>query len=146
MIAKSLIAAAAIAGSALAFAPVEASAKTNWDIHIGLGSFLPSYEVYDAPIYFEPRPVYRAPRYIYEYEDDYGYEVRPRHRNFVRSYQNHGSACKNGKNVLRSAGFRNVEAYDCSAPTYGYSGWKHGGFYKVRLNSEGDIISVRQID
>jgi hypothetical protein len=147
MIAKSLIAAAAIAGSVIALAPVDASAKTNWDISIGLGGFLPSYEVYDAPIYVEPRPVYHAPRYIYE--DDYGYEPRVRRHREVRRYEvqyDNGISCKRGARVLRHEGFHDVEAYDCSAPTYGYSAWKDGDLYKVRLNSDGDIVSVRQID
>jgi hypothetical protein len=147
MIAKSLIAAAAIVGSALAFAPAEASAKTNWDIHIGLGSLLPTYDVYDAPIYVEPQPIYRAPRYVYE--QDYFYQPQPRRHRVVRSYDvqyDRGMSCRYGKRIMRNEGFHDVEAYDCSAPTYGYSGWKDGDLYKVRLNSHGDIISVRQID
>jgi hypothetical protein len=132
MIAKSLIAAAAVAGSALAFAAPEASAKTNWDIQIGLG--LPVYE----ERYYEPRYVYEEPAPVYRY----------RHRPRVEYVyeEDHGISCKAGKRVVRSAGFRDVQAYDCSAPTYGYSAWRHGDLFKVRLNSEGDIISVRQID
>ncbi len=138
MIAKSLIAAAALAGSVLAVASTEASAKTNWDIHIGLGAPL-----YDVPVYDEP--VYVAPSYSYDY-----YEPAPRrfreHRYVSRSYSNYGISCNSGRRMLRSEGFHDVEAYDCSAPTYGYSAWRDGGLFKVRLNLNGDIISVRQID
>lgn len=138
MIAKSLIAAAAVAGSALAFT-AEASAKTNWDFHIGIG--VPAYPVYEQP-YYAP-PIYVQPRTVY----DYGYEPR---RRAVRRYReveyDDRLSCRGARNVVRDAGFRNVEAYDCSAPTYGYSAWKHGDLFKVRVTSSGDIISVRQID
>ncbi len=150
MIAKSLIAAAAVAGSALSFAAADASAKTNWDIQIGLGGFLPTYElpVYAAPVYRPP--VYVEHDYVYDY--DYEYDpvpprrYRPRRAQVHVNYDDHGISCKRGKRVVRSAGFNDVEAYDCSAPTYGYSAWKHGDLFKVRLNTEGDIVSVRQID
>jgi hypothetical protein len=141
MIAKSLIAAAAVAGSALAFTAADASAKTNFDVHIGLGGFLPTYEV---PIY--RAPVYIAPQYIYEDDFEPTPPRRYRHNRFVVQYDNGGIGCKRGLRVVRSAGFHNVEAYDCSAPTYGYSAWQDGGLFKVRVTSGGDIISVRQID
>jgi hypothetical protein len=147
MIAKSLTAAALVAGSALAFT-ADASAKTNWDIHIGLGNLFPAYPVYEEPIYVEPAPIYVAPHYSYELR--FSHEPRRHVRRQVRRYNDHDYSarlsCRGGKNVLRDAGFRDVEAYDCSAPTFGYSAWKHGDLFKVRVTSSGDIVSVRQID
>jgi hypothetical protein len=143
MIAKSLIAAAAaVAGSALAFT-ADASAKTNWDIHIGLGA--PVYPVYEEPIYIAPPPVYVRPHVVYQ-----NYEPIYEPRRYVRRYRDveyrEGMSCRGGRSVVREAGFRDVEAYDCSAPTFGYSAWKHGDLFKVRVTSSGDIVSVRQID
>jgi hypothetical protein len=128
---KSLIAATAIAASAVALSSVEASAKTNWDIHIGLGA--PFYPVYEEPVYIE-RPVqtYR-PHRVYRPYVEYDYVDRE-------------MSCRYGKQIVRDAGFRAVDAYDCSAPTYGYTAWKRGGYFKVRVNYQGEIVSVRNIE
>ncbi len=132
---KSLITAAAVAGTVLTFSAPEASAKTDWDIHIGLGTFLP---IYEEPAYgyryYEPEVrVYGRPRYV-------------ERRQYEHRYVDDGMSCRTGKRVVRSAGFNEVDAYDCSAPTYGYTAWKHGDMFKVRVNYQGDIVSVRQID
>jgi hypothetical protein len=128
---KSLIAATAIAASAVALSPAEANAKTNWDIHIGLGA--PLYPVYEEPVYVE-RPVYTyRPYRVYRPQVEYDYVDRQ-------------MSCRYGKQVLRDSGFRGVEAYDCSAPTYGYTAWKRGSYFKVRVNYDGEIVSVRNID
>jgi hypothetical protein len=136
MITKSLIAAAAVAGSVLA-ASTGAVAKTNWDIHIGLGA--PLFDV----------PVYTAPGYVYDYDYDYA-PVRRYHRPVRRHYidvePDYGISCSAGKRALRSRGFHDVEAYDCSAPTFGYTAWRDGGYFKVRVNTRGGIISMREID
>jgi hypothetical protein len=139
MFAKSVIAAAAIAASAVALVPAEANAKTNWDIHLGLG--LPVYPVYEEPVYIErPVRVYR-PHVEYRYVEPRVRYVQPRYR-----YVDRDMSCRYGKDVLHDAGFNSVDAYDCSAPTYGYTAWKRGGYYKVRVNYGGDIVSVRRID
>jgi hypothetical protein len=133
MIAKSFIAAVAVAGSALAFSAPEASAKTNWDIQLGIG--IPAFPVYEAPVYIErPVHVYR-PYYSRRYYEE------PRYR-----YVDEGISCGTGKEILRDSGFRGVDAYDCSAPTFGYTAWKRGGYYRVRVNYVGDIVSARRID
>jgi hypothetical protein len=139
MFAKSMIAAAAIAASAVALSPVEANAKTNWDIHIGLGA--PAYPIYDYPVYVD-RPVH-----VYRPHVEYGY-VEPRYRYAEPRYHyvDRDLSCRSGKHIVRDAGFRDVDAYDCSAPTYGYTAWRRGGYYKVRVNYGGDIVSVRRID
>jgi hypothetical protein len=131
---KSLIAASAIAATAVALAPTEASAKTNWDIHLGLGA--PFYPVYEEPVYIErPVQVYRPyrPHHVYRPYVEYDYVDRE-------------MSCRYGKQIVRDAGFRGVDAYDCSAPTYGYTAWKRGEYFKVRVNYQGEIVSVRNID
>ncbi len=131
---KSLIAASAIAASTVALSSAEASAKTNWDIHLGIGA--PFYPVYEAPVHVErPVRIYRPyrPEYVYRPHVEYRYVDRD-------------MSCRYGKQIVRDAGFRAVDAYDCSAPTYGYTAWKRGGYFKVRVNYEGEIVSVRNID
>ncbi len=127
MFKKSLIAAAALA-TVFAFASAPAKAETNVDFNIGFGfgGFGPDY----------------GPGYGFGYDDDfpdYGYHPRPRPRPHFRV------SCGEGRNVVREAGFRRVTAYDCSAPTYGYKAWRHGDLFKVKVSSNGRIISVRPI-
>lgn len=125
MFKKSLIAAAALA-TVFAFASAPAKAETNVDFNIGLGfgGFGPDY----------------GPGYGFDDDfPDYGYHPRPRPRPHFRV------SCGEGRNVVREAGFRRVTAYDCSAPTYGYKAWRHGDLFKVKVSSNGRIISVRPI-
>jgi hypothetical protein len=137
MFAKSVIAAAAIAVSAVALVSADANAKTNWDIHLGLG--LPAFPIYEEPVYIE-RPAYVHRRHHYQPRVEYRY-VEPRY-----SYSDSAMSCRYGKEILRDAGFDGVDAYDCSAPTYGYTAWKRGGYYKVRVDYSGEIVSARRID
>ena len=57
----------------------------------------------------------------------------------------YGVSCGGGRDIVRSAGFRHVTAYDCSAPTYGYKAWRDGDLFKVKVSYNGRIISVRPI-
>jgi hypothetical protein len=120
MIKKTLVAAAAVA--AVAFASVPAKADVNVDFGIGLGGFYPGYD--------------------YGYNDDYFPRHRRHHWNDYSPVINYGISCGTGRNVVRNAGFRNVSAYDCSAPTYGYNAWRHGDLFKVKVNSRGRIVSA----
>jgi hypothetical protein len=115
MITKSLIAAAAVAASLTALAPVQqAQAKVNVDINLGLGGgFYPGY--YGGGYY----PVY---------EPYYG-----------------GISCHKGKNIVKWSGFKNVHAIDCGAPVYQYKAWKFGNPYKVKVNMNGNIIGVKKL-
>jgi hypothetical protein len=127
---KSLVAAAAVVASAVALVPAEASAKTKVDVYLGLG--LPVYPVYEEPSYvYVPAP--RVRRYSYErvYEDDYDYERM---------------SCRHGARIVRGAGFRSVDAYDCRGSTFGYTAWRHGEMFKVRVNSRGTIVAVVGLD
>jgi hypothetical protein len=124
MIAKSLIAAAALAASITAFAPAqEAQAKTNIDIGIGFGfgGFYPGYG------------------YGYGYPG-YGYGYTPYHRPY---YQ--GISCRRGQKIVDWSGFNNVRAVDCSLPGYKYTAWKRGHQYLVKVNAGGNITGVNRL-
>ena len=116
MIAKSLIAAAAVAVSLTALSPVQqAQAKVNVDINLGLGGgFYPGYG-YGGGYY----PVYE-PHY-------------------------NGISCNKGRKIVDWSGFHNVQAYDCSAPVYQYKAWKNGKKYRVKVSMNGNIIGVKKI-
>ena len=96
MITKSLIAAAAVAASLTALAPVQqAQAKVNVDINLGLGGgFYPGYG--------------------YGYGGGYYPVIDP--------YYGGGISCHKGKKIVKWSGFNNVNAFDCSAPVYQYHG------------------------
>jgi hypothetical protein len=121
MITKSLIAAAAVAASLTAFAPVQqAQAKVNVDINLGLGGgFYPGYG----------------------YGGGYGGGYYP----VIDPYYGGGISCHKGKNIVKWSGFHNVNAFDCSAPVYQYMAWKFGHKYKVKVSMGGNIIGVKKI-
>jgi hypothetical protein len=122
MIAKSLIAAAAVAASLTALAPVEqAQAKIHLDVNVGIGGggFYPGYY------------------------PDYGYGGG--YYPVVDPYYGGGISCYKGKNIVKWSGFNNVHAFDCSAPVYQYKAWKFGHAYKVKVSLNGNIIGVKQI-
>ena len=122
MIAKSLIAAAAVAASLTALAPVEqAQAKVHVDINLGLGGggFYPGYY------------------------PDYGYGGG--YYPVVDPYYGGGISCNKGRKIVKWAGFYNVNPIDCSYPVYQYKAWKYGNAYKVKVNMSGDIIKVKPL-
>jgi hypothetical protein len=121
MITKSLIAAAAVAASLTALAPVQqAQAKVNVDINLGLGGgFYPGYG----------------------YGGGYGGGYYP----VIDPYYGGGISCHKGKNIVKWSGFHNVNAFDCSAPVYQYMAWKFGHKYKVKVSMGGNIIGVKKI-
>ena len=116
---KSLIAAAAVAASLTALAPVQqAQAKVNVDINLGLGGgFYPGYG--------------------YGYGGGYYPVIDP--------YYGGGISCHKGKNIVKWSGFHNVNAFDCGKPVYQYMGWKFGHKYRVKVNMGGNIIGVKKI-
>ena len=133
MLKKSLIAAAALA---TVVTLASTSAKADPDIFFGIGfGGGPGFH-HPHGGYFPPPP---PPEPVY-WGDDYGY--RPHHRpRFEDSYYSRVS-CAGGANILRRAGFRGVEADDCSAPTYSYQAWRHGEQFDIQVSSRGRIISV----
>jgi opacity protein-like surface antigen len=123
MFMKSLIATAAIAASAAVFVAAPATAKTNFDFNVVIGDG--GFGHYDGGYsYYEPRYPRR-----HRFDDEGDFRI----------------SCGRGSRVVRRAGFRNVEAYDCSAPVFGYTAMRHGDLFKVKVNSRGNIISVREI-
>jgi hypothetical protein len=122
MFTKALLAAAAVA-SVVTLASTSAKADVNVDFGIGLGGFYPAYDYgYDGPHF---------PRHH-----------RRHHWNDYPPVINYGISCGAGRNVVRNAGFRNVSAYDCSAPTFGYNAWRHGDLFKVKVNYRGQITAA----
>jgi hypothetical protein len=118
MIAKSLIAAAAVAASLTALAPVQqAQAKVHVNINLG-GGFYPGYPGYG-----------------------YGGGYYP----VIDPYFGGGISCNKGRKIVKWSGFNNVNAFDCSAPVYQYMGWKFGHKYKVKVSMSGDIVGVKKI-
>jgi hypothetical protein len=116
MIAKSLIAATAIAASVAAFAP-QADAKTNIDINVGFGLGGGYYGGgYGYPVY-NPYPVYPS----------------------------YGISCHKGRKIVKWSGFYNVHPVDCGAPVYRYHAWKFGKKFRVSVDIHGNIIKVKKI-
>lgn len=121
MFTKSLIAVAAVAASLTAAAPAQqAQAKVHVDLNLGL--YGPGYPGYGYP--------------------GYGY---PGYYPVIDPYYGGGISCMKGKSIVKWSGFKNVHAFDCSAPVYQYKAWKFGNPYRVRVNMTGDIIGVKAL-
>ncbi|MEQ1520693.1 MAG: hypothetical protein ABL936_05430 [Aestuariivirga sp.] len=114
MITKSLIAAAAVAVSLTALAPVQqAQAKVHVDINLGLGGgFYPGY--------------------------GYGGGYYP----VVDPYYGGGKSCWQVKHKLKMMNFKQVQPFDCGAPTYRFKAKKNGVHVKVKTNVWGNILAV----
>ena len=126
MITKSLIAAAAVAASLTALAPVQqAQAKVNVDINLGLGGgFYPGH----------------GHGHGYGYGYGYGGGYYPVMHPYYR-----GISCNKGRKIVNWSGFNKVHAFDCSAPVYQYRAWKNGHKYRVKVSMKGNIIGVKKI-
>ena len=126
MIAKSLIAAAAVAVSVAGFSATSANAG-KWDVDINLYpdygyGYDVGYPVYDGHVGHHPRP--------------------PHHVSPV----SWGVSCGEAKWEVKSRHFKNVKTLDCSGKTYTFSGWKHGDKYRIKVGRKhGQIISVSEI-
>ena len=120
MIAKSLIAAAAVAASLTALAPVqEAQAKHfNLDVNIYGPGFNPGY--------------------------GYGYGY-PGYYPVVDPYFGGGKSCWQVKHKLQNLNFNFVHPYDCNGPVYHYTAKKFGNPVKVTANWHGTILSVKYL-
>jgi hypothetical protein len=120
MIFKSLIAAAAVAGTALT-AAATAEAKTKVDVFLDFGG-----GYHDAG--------YGG------YDDDYGYGY---------GSGGHGGwriSCFEGQQKVKWAGFRKVRPIDCEGRTYKYKARKHGDVFVVTVKSKnGRIVNVEPL-
>ncbi len=130
---KSLIAAAVLSTAVIGVAAqAEAKTKVDFNVVIGGGEFYDGGAYYDRPVYpvFDghsrphPRPHYSRPRAV-EFDD--------------------GVSCRGGARILRQNGFNGIEAFDCSAPVYGYTAWRGSRMFNVKVNLDGDIISARRV-
>ena len=123
MIAKSLIAAAAVAtGLVVAIPSQQAEAKVNVDVGVGIGFPGYGYPAYGA------YPVYGGYPVV---DTGYGHD--------------YGISCQKGRRIVKWSGFRNVSPVDCSAPVYQYNAWKHGRPYRIKVSISGDIIKVKPL-
>lgn len=129
MIAKSLIAAAAVATGLVAAIPAQqAEAKVHVDIGVGLGGpgFYPGYPGY---------PGYGYPGYG-------GYPVVDPGYGYGGGY---GISCGKGRKIVKWNGFYNVNPVDCSAPVYQYNAWKGGMPFRVKVSISGNIVKVKPL-
>jgi hypothetical protein len=130
MIAKSLIAAAALAATMTVAMPApDAKADVDVDIGIGFGGYVPGYygggygHGYD---------------YGYDQDYDYGYGHYPTHRpNRI--------SCGTGRRIVDNSGFNRVKAVDCDLPGYRYTAHRKGHKFMVRVNGRGNITGVTRI-
>jgi hypothetical protein len=134
MLKKSLIAVAALATMVTL---ASTSAKAESDIFFGIGFGTPGLHHPHGGYFPPPAPVYSEDVFA----DDYGYRPHHRRHRFEGGYVSRVS-CSGGASILRRAGFRGVEADDCSAPTYSYQAWRHGEQFDIQVSSRGRIISV----
>ena len=142
MLFKSIIAAAAIAATAALGTATTAHADPTVGFSIGFGfadgGFMPP-----PPRHFGgPDPFW-----------DGGFHRRHRHFGWDNAYaepyaapvMNYGLSCSSAGNVVRAAGFRGVQATDCSRPVYGYEAWKRGELFRVNVSMAGRIVAVEPI-
>jgi hypothetical protein len=137
MFVKSILAAAAIVSTVALGTATSAQADPNVNFSFGVGFGMP---VYDAG-------------YQDQFEDPYFGRRFHHRRHFHHGWNDfadvppppvhYGISCGNGREILRQRGFRNVQAYSCQGPTYGYQAWKRGEFFRVAVNFRGQIVSVQ---
>lgn len=121
MLKQTIIAAAAVVASVVAFQPVEkAEARVNIGVGIGIpgyygGGYAPGY--YGGGYgYYAPRPRYYAPR-------RYG-----------------RISCGSARRIVRNHGYYRVRAVDCSGSRYTFHAKRGGVWYRLRLKSHSGRI------
>ena len=120
-----------IAALASAFAMGTAQADPNFSFGVGFGAdpFSAGYSDGTYMRHYEPRPWgFDGPDSRWDHHPRYGYGYR--------------LSCGAGVNVVRAQGFHGVQPVDCSAPVYGYQGWKYGRPYDIRVSMRGQVIGV----
>ena len=128
---KTVLATAALA-STLAIGAAKADPTFSFGVGFGAdpfsagysdGTYMRHYEAhpwgFDGPDYGGDHPHY-----------GYGYRI----------------SCGAGVNVVRAQGFHGVRPVDCSAPIYGYRGWKYGQPYDIQVSMRGQVIGVSPSD
>ena len=142
MFVKSIFAAAAIAATVALGSATSAQADPNVNFSFGIG--VPFYgSGYDSGYGYGPDPYYqphfRHHRHHYQDWNDYA-DLPPPPPPVA-----YGISCSTGRNILRQNGFRDVQAYDCQGPVYGYQAWKRGEMFRVAVNFRGQVVSVNPV-
>lgn len=146
MFVKSILAVAAISSViGLASVPAKADPQISVGIGLGFGGYDSGYGGYNGGY-----GVFDGGYDDYGYGDDYSDDYPRQRFHQRRVYETYaparyGVSCNTGRNIVRSSGYRNVRAYDCSAPTYGYKASRDGDLYQVKVSSRGRIISARPL-
>jgi hypothetical protein len=124
MISKALLVSAAAVGLLLA-QPQTASAGVDIDVGVGY-PYSPAYPAQYDPDY-QTYPSYHNGGY--DEDDDYD-----------------RISCWQGRRIVRSAGFRNVQTLRCYGDIYRYRAWRRGQQWRVSVDSDtGRIIRARPI-
>ena len=132
---KKLIFAAAAVASVVTLASVPAKADPDFFFGIGFGgdAFDSGYSDGTYMRREEPRPWgFDGPDQPWEHRRHHGYGYGYGYR----------LSCGAGVNVVRAQGFHGVRPVDCSAPVYGYQGWKYGRPYDIQVSMRGQVIGV----
>lgn len=120
MISKVLLVSAAAAGLLLA-QPQKASAGVDVDVNLGGSPYYPA----------QPYPSYPSYHHDGGYDEDEEYDR---------------INCWQGRRIVRSAGYRNVQTQRCYGDIYRYSGWKRGHQWRVSVDADtGRIIRARVV-
>ncbi|MEP6828403.1 MAG: hypothetical protein ABJA10_10050 [Aestuariivirga sp.] len=132
---KTTIAVAAIAATAALSAATAAHADPSVGVSIGFGFA----DFGSGPRHFRgPDPFFdgrfHRPHRQFGWAPDYPAPV-----------MSYGLSCSSAGNVVRAAGFRGVQATDCSRPVYGYEAWKRGELFRVNVSVAGRIVAVEPI-
>ena len=154
MLFKATLVAAAIAATAALSTARTAQADPSVSVSIGLGfgDFAP--EPRDNFLEADPTwddQYHHNHHHFSEAEQFGGEEFHRERRHFgYNAYypaprSRYGLSCSSAGNVVRAAGFRRVQATDCSRPVYGYEAWKRGELYRVNVSVAGRIVAVEPI-
>lgn len=54
-------------------------------------------------------------------------------------------SCSKARRIVERSGFGKINTTDCSAPNYGFTGWKAGQKFSIRVNHWGNITRVQAI-
>ncbi len=134
MIKNTIIAAAAVAASAIALQPGTAHAGSKVQFHIGVGV---PYHGYHAGHY---RPYYGPVHYAAPRPYAYGHYA-PAPRPVYRAV-----SCRGARHVLRSRGFHHIRANDCRGGRYGFTASRYGKRFYVTVSARsGRIIGKIRI-
>ena len=131
---KKILAASALAASIIFGMATASEAKTNVHIYFGVPHYSyqvgPDYRYRDGYGWYNPGGDY----YDGSFYDGQGFYDGPRYRMREYSFGNRIS-CGEARGIVRSSGFRNVSAIECSGRTYTFRAMRRGNLVTVYVNS-----------